>query len=310
LYGMSLLYGFTGTINISEGNFIYHLSSIAEPAIAIAVILVLIGIGFKLSFFPLHFWSPDVYQGAPTPVTAFLSTAPKIAGFAILLRFLVPFYSYQENTGNALFDFETLIVVIAIITMIFGNFAAIWQNNIKRMLAYSSIAHTGFALMAVVAIYQNGIRSLIFYFIVYALMNMAAFMLVDKIEEETGTTDVRDYKGFGKMFKLEMVCFVIILISLTGLPPTGGFIAKLLVFTSAFEKYQHSGSPWILALLITGAIATVVSLFYYLKVPLNAYLRPSVKENQLTIRPSFVSYLVLTITILIVALGIFPSILA
>lgn len=310
LYGMSLLYGFTGTINISEGSFIYHLSNIAEPAIALAVVLVLIGIGFKLSFFPLHFWSPDVYEGAPTPVTAFLSTAPKIAGFAILLRFLVPFYSYQENTGNALFDFESLIIGIAIITMIFGNFAPIWQNNLKRMLAYSSIAHTGFALMAVVAIYQNGIRSLIFYFVVYAIMNMAGFMLVARIEEEAGTTDVRNYKGFGKLFKLEIVCFVIILVSLTGLPPTGGFIAKLFVFTSAFEKYQHSGSPWIMALLITGAIATVVSLFYYFKIPLNAYLRQSEKPLTIEIRPSLMSYLVLALTVLIVALGLFPSILA
>ena len=310
LYGMSLLYGFTGTINISEGSFIYHLSSIAEPAVAIAVILVLVGIGFKLSFFPLHFWSPDVYQGAPTPVTAFLSTAPKIAGFAILLRFLIPFYSYQENTGNALFDFETMLIVIAIVTMIFGNFAAIWQNNIKRMLAYSSIAHTGFALMGVVAIYQNGIRSLIFYFVVYAIMNMAAFMLVDKIEEETATTDVREYKGFGKLFKLELVCFVIILVSLTGLPPTGGFIAKLFIFTSAFEKYQQAGSLWMLALLITGAIATVVSLFYYFKVPLNAYLRQPEKDLQLQIRPSFISYLVLVLTVLVLVLGLFPSILA
>jgi len=310
LYGISLLYGFTGTINISEGSFIYHLSHIAEPATALAILLTLVGIGFKLSFFPLHFWSPDVYEGAPTPVTAFLSTAPKIAGFAILLRFLLPFYSSHDVADKPLFDFETVIIAIAIITMIFGNFAAIWQNNIKRMLAYSSIAHTGFALMAIVAIYHNGIRSLLFYFVIYAVMNMAAFMIADKIEEEAGTTDIRKYKGLGKIFKLEIVCFVVILVSLTGLPPTGGFIAKLFIFTSAFEKYQASGSVWVLSLLITGAVTTVVSLFYYFKVPLNAYLRNAETELNIEPRITFISYLILILTAIIVVLGLFPAILA
>ncbi|WP_207422451.1 NADH-quinone oxidoreductase subunit N [Desertivirga brevis] len=310
LYGMSLLYGFTGTISLSDGNMIAQLSHIAEPPTALAILLTLVGIGFKLSFVPLHFWSPDVYQGAPTPVTAFLSTAPKIAGFAILIRFLVPFYGYKAATGVQVFDFETTITVIAIVTMILGNFAAIWQNNIKRMLAYSSIAHTGFALMAIVAIYQNGIRSLIFYFTVYALMNMAAFMIADQVEQKAGVDDVRKYKGLGKFLKIEILCFVVILVSLTGLPPTGGFIAKLFIFTSAFEKYQSSGSTWVLSLLITGAITTVVSLFYYFKIPLNAYLRESDRELPVSVPMNFISYVILALTILVLILGLFPSILA
>ncbi|WP_207535089.1 NADH-quinone oxidoreductase subunit N [Desertivirga arenae] len=310
LYGMSLLYGFTGTISLSDGNIIAQLSHIAEPAIALAILLTLVGIGFKLSFVPLHFWSPDVYQGAPTPVTAFLSTAPKIAGFAILIRFLIPFYGYGAATGIQVFDFETTITVIAIATMILGNFAAIWQNNIKRMLAYSSIAHTGFALMAIVAIYQNGIRSLLFYFTVYAIMNMAAFMIADQVEQRTGEDDVRKYKGLGKFMKVEILCFVVILVSLTGLPPTGGFIAKLFIFTSAFEKYQASGSVWVLSLLVTGAITTVVSLFYYFKIPLNAYLREPDREYPVSSGLNFISYVILALTILIIVLGLFPSILA
>ena len=310
LYGMSLLYGFTGTISLTDGSIIAQLSHIAEPATALAILLTLVGIGFKLSFFPLHFWSPDVYQGAPTPVTAFLSTAPKIAGFAVLIRFLIPFYGFKGSSGIEVFDFETALIVIAIITMIFGNFAAIWQNNIKRMLAYSSIAHTGFALMAIVAIYQNGIRSLLFYFLIYAVMNMAAFMIADRIEEQLGVSDVRKYKGLGRFFKLEIVCFVVVLVSLTGLPPTGGFIAKLFIFTSAFEKYSSSGSVWVLALLITGAVTTVVSLFYYFKIPLNAYLREAENDYKIEVRLNFMSYLILVLTVLIVVVGLFPSILA
>ena len=310
LYGISLLYGFTGTISLTDGNIIAQLSKVAEPATALAILLTLVGIGFKLSFVPLHFWSPDVYQGAPTPVTAFLSTAPKIAGFAILIRFLIPFYGYRGTSGVQVFDFETVIIVIAIITMIVGTFAAIWQNNIKRMLAYSSIAHTGFALMAIVAIYENGIRSLLFYFVIYAIMNMAAFMIADRIEEQAGISDVRKYKGLGRFFKLEILCFVVILVSLTGLPPTGGFIAKLFVFTSAFEKYNASSSVWVLSLLITGAITTVVSLFYYFKIPLNAYLREPEKDYSRVVKMDFLLYVILVLTILIVVLGLFPSILA
>ncbi len=310
LYGISLLYGFTGTINILDSSFISHLATVAEPASALAIVLTLVGIGFKLSFAPLHFWSPDVYEGAPTPVTAFLSTAPKIAGFAILLRFLVPFYSYQSVAVKGIFDFEATLAVIGIATMVIGNFAAVWQNDVKRMLAYSSIGHTGFALMAIIAFSQNGVKSLLFYFAVYVVMNMAAFMLAGRIEEHAGTTDVREYKGLGRFFKLEMACFVVVLVSLTGLPPTGGFIGKLFIFSAAFEKYSLTHSVWMLGLLITGAITTVVSLFYYFKIPLNAYLRQSEKGFSVEVRTGFLTYVIAILTICVILLGIFPSILA
>ncbi|WP_256013512.1 NADH-quinone oxidoreductase subunit N [Desertivirga xinjiangensis] len=309
LYGISLLYGFTGTINISDPDFIVHLGEIPEPATALAIILTMVGIGFKLSFVPLHFWSPDVYEGAPTPVTAFLSTAPKIAGFAILVRFLFPFYDQQSQTKEV-FDFETTFAVVAIITMIVGNFAALWQNNIKRMLAYSSIGHTGFALMAVVSNSDYGVQSLVFYFSIYAIMNMAAFMLAGRIERQTAATEVDDYKGLGSVLKAEMVCFVVILISLTGLPPTAGFLAKLYVFSAAFEKYTSSGSIWMVALLITGALTTVVSLFYYLKIPLNAYLRKSANPYNIENAKDPLIFIIAILTFCVILFGIFPSLIS
>ena len=309
LYGISLLYGFTGTINISDADFIAHLAEIPEPATALAILLIMVGIGFKLSFVPLHFWSPDVYEGAPTPVTAFLSTAPKIAGFAVLIRFLIPFYDQQAQTIKV-FDFETTFAAVAIITMIVGNFAALWQNNIKRMLAYSSIGHTGFALMAVVSNSDSGVKSLIFYFCIYAIMNMAAFMLAGTIERKSAATEVDDYKGLGSVLKAEMVCFVVILISLTGLPPTAGFLAKLYVFSAAFEKYSTSGSIWMLALLITGALTTVVSLFYYLKIPLNAYLRKAVNDYAIENVKDPLKYVVAILTFFVILFGIFPSLIS
>lgn len=307
LYGMSLLYAFTGSITITDPVFLSGLTDSSNQAVTLAVLLVLVGIGFKLSFVPLHFWSPDVYEGAPTPVTAFLSTAPKIAGFAVLIRFMEPFHEFA-NSGNSLFDFTTVISVVALLTMIIGNFSAIWQNNVKRMLAYSSIGHTGFALMAIVAFEGGGFKSLIFYFAIYATMNMAAFMLVNKIEELTGKTDIREYKGLGKVLKLEMVCFVIVLIALTGLPPTAGFVAKLLVFSSALEFYSNSGSIWALSLLIVGALTTVVSLFYYLKIPLYAYLRETENQPSFVIKRDFLSYLLISLSVLLILLGLFPDI--
>ncbi|HEY0055025.1 MAG TPA: NADH-quinone oxidoreductase subunit N [Pedobacter sp.] len=308
LYGMSLLYAFTGSINISDPSFMQNLGLISSPGVALAIVMVLVGIGFKLSFVPLHFWSPDVYEGAPIPVTAFLSTAPKIAGFALLIRFIEPFDLYSQSSNNLIFDFRTLLSIAAIATMIVGNFSAIWQNNIKRMLAYSSIGHTGFALMAVVAFEGSGFRTLVFYFTVYAMMNIAAFMIADRIEVQTGKTDIRDYKGLGKVLKLEFVCFVIVLVALTGLPPTAGFVAKLFVFSSAFEYYSRSGSILTLGLLIAGALSTLISLFYYLKVPLYAYLKDSQENQSITSKANFLTYIILFLTFGLVLLGIFPDI--
>jgi len=307
LYGISLLYAFTGSIVITDPAFLSHLSIVSSPAVALAIILTLAGIGFKLSFVPLHFWSPDVYEGAPVPVTAFLSTAPKIAGFALLIKFLGPFYS-SATTHQQLFDFETCLSVVAIATMITGNFAALWQNNVKRMLAYSSIGHTGFAMMAVIAFSGTGINALLFYFTAYTLMNMVAFMLAGRIEELTGATTSSGYKGLGKFMKTEMACFVIVLVSLTGLPPTAGFIGKFLVFSAAFEKYSATGSIWILALLITGAITTVVSLFYYFKIPLNVYLRNNEHSTVLSYKVNLLTYVIVALAMLLIIAGIFPDI--
>ncbi len=310
LYGMSLLYALTGSINIGDANFLNGLKEAPNMAVTLALSLVLVGVGFKLSFVPFHFWIPDVYEGAPTPVTAFISTAPKIAGFAVLIRFIEPFYMFElSDAYNSFFDFKTILSVGSLLTMIVGNFSAIWQNNVKRMLAYSSIGHTGFALMAVISFEGGGFKSLIFYMAVYAIMNMAAFMLVDKIESQTGITDIRKYKGLGKILKLEFVCFVIVLIALTGLPPTAGFVAKLLIFSSGFDYYSSTGSVWMLGLLITGTLTTVVSLFYYLKIPLYAFLKGSEIEFKIAETRNPLTVLILILTVLLILFGIFPDVL-
>jgi NADH-quinone oxidoreductase subunit N len=307
LYGISLLYGFGGTLNLFTGNLLPGLLQVNPIAVSFALVLVFVGIGFKLSFIPIHFWVPDIYQGAPTPVTAFLSTVPKIAAFGLLVNFLTPFIYFPQW---AAFDFRLFLSVIGIITMIAGNFAATLQSNVKRMLAYSSIGHTGFALMAVVTFSTEGKSALTFYLAAYALANIGALMLASYFANTTKAEDVDSYKGLGFKYPVAGVSFVIILISLTGLPVTAGFNGKLLVFSAVYSVYQQNHDIWLLLLLITGAVTTVVSLFYYIKIPLNLFLR---KPEKVIDSPSSAPYLVfasLLISLLLIYFGIFPDLLA
>jgi NADH-quinone oxidoreductase subunit N len=309
LYGISLLYGFGGTLNLFTGNLLPGLMHVNPIAVSFALILFLAGIGFKLSFVPIHFWVPDIYQGAPTPITAFLSTVPKIAAFALLVNFLTPFIFYPKWAS---FDFRLFLSVIGIITMIAGNFAATLQTNIKRMLAYSSIGHTGFALMALVNFNANrqGIVALTFYLFVYALANISALMLASYFTNTAKAEELDSYKGLGLKYPLAGVCFVIILISLAGLPVTAGFNGKLLVFSSVYAVYQQDHNIWLLLLMITGAVTTVVSLFYYIKIPLNLFLRKPEKALEF---PKTSSYLVIAsaiIALLLIYFGLSPDILA
>jgi len=304
LYGISLLYGLSGTLGLFDDHFITGLIKADAAPVSVAVVFVLIGIGFKLSFVPAHFWVPDVYQGAPTPVTAYLSTVTKIAAFALLVNFLTPFISSAQWKS---FDFRLILSVIGIVTMIAGNFAAVMQKNAKRMLAYSSIGHTGFALMAIVTFSVEGISTLTFYLAVYAMANIAALALVSYFEHITGSDDIVKYEGLGFKYPAASVCFVVILISLTGLPVTAGFNAKLLVFSSVYGVYQQNNDLLLLLLTITGALTTVVSLFYYIKIPLNLFLKRS-QLAEVPTAPRNLLLLAIIISAALVFFGVFPSI--
>ena len=309
LYGISLLYALTGSLDYFSGNLVSGLISVNPAMVSIAIVLVLVGIGFKLSFIPMHFWVPDVYQGAATPVTAWLSTLPKIAGFALLINFLTPFV-FSANWHS--FDFRTFLSVISVITMIAGNFAAVWQKNIKRMLAFSSIGHTGFALMAVVTFTPKGIAALLFYLAAYAIANIAALILASYFTDVAGAEDIDGYKGLGLKLPLAGVSFVVVLISLTGLPITVGFNAKLLVFSAVYSVYESSHNNWFLALLVTGAFTTVVSLFYYIKIPLYLFLKKQDGDVQFFEAAQTRSLLTMAVLLaaVVLLLGIFPGLLA
>lgn len=307
LYGISLLYALSGSFELYNGHVPLGLMQSHPAAAAFALLMVFAGIGFKLSFVPMHFWLPDVYQGAPTPVTAWLSTLPKIAGFALLINFLLPFVLMTDWN---VFDFKLFLAVVGIATMIAGNFSAVLQTNVRRLLAYSSIAHTGFILIGIVAYATPAPevrQAIIYYFFVYGLGTVGAFALASYFSNLTNAWEVGDYKGLGFNYPVASIGFIVILISLTGLPVTAGFTGKVFIFSAAYGVYQHTHNVWLMVLMVTGALATVISLFYYLKVPLNLFLKKIEISHDSPKKATNLLILSAVLAFLLILLGVFPD---
>jgi NADH-quinone oxidoreductase subunit N len=293
LYGISILFGLTGSLDLFKINQFLASNQASDIPLFIAVLLILSGFGYKISAVPFHFWTPDVYEGAPVTITAYLSVASKAAGFAVLLRFFKTAFADRMYATSGIWvllshvDWHAVIAVFSILTMTIGNLVAVWQNNLKRMLAYSSIAHAGYLLMAVTVLNDNGVTSLLIYFFFYMLMNLGAFFIVQVVSNKLESENIEDYNGLGYKSPILGVCLTIFLISLTGLPPTAGFIGKLYVFTSVIR----SGYLW---LAVIGVINSVISLYYYLRVVRNMYLR-NVENNETKIvfSPSVILIMIL-----------------
>ena len=272
LYGISILFGLTGSLNLFDINQFLVTNKVANIPLLIAGLMILSGFGYKISAVPFHFWTPDVYEGAPVTIVAYLSVASKAAGFAVLLRFFktglidsIPGTTEMWILAGSI-DWHSVIAVLSILTMTLGNIVAIWQTNLKRLLAYSSIAHAGYLLMAVSVLNDNGVSAVLIYFFFYMLMNLGAFFIIQLIANKLDSENIDDYIGLGYRSPVISVCLTIFLISLTGLPPTAGFIGKLYVFTSVI----NSGYLW---LAVIGVINSVISLYYYAKIIRNMYLR-------------------------------------
>lgn len=276
LFGISLVYGLTGTTNLYLINSLIQSPQINLFTLAFACILIFAGIGYKISSAPFHFWTPDVYEGAPITITAFLSVASKAAGFALLVRFIkTTFVSYVDANGwwhlINVFDWKTLIVAISILTMTLGNFSALWQNNMKRMLAYSSIAHAGYILLGLVVFSNQGLMAILIYFSVYLLMNLGAFLVVMLIANKLGSEDIDNYNGLGYTSPFLSLALAIFLISLTGLPPTAGFIGKLYLFVALVDAKM-------ITVAVIALLNSVVSLYYYVRVLKHIYLVKPAQE--------------------------------
>jgi NADH-quinone oxidoreductase subunit N len=269
LYGFNLLFGVTGSTSLYGLKSAYaKTGSLSIPMLLGSLLLILVGFGFKISAVPFHFWAPDVYEGAPTPVAGFLSTASKAAGFAVLLRVL-----FIVFTPFTLDYWQAVIAALAVVTMTLGNLVAMTQKNIKRLLAYSSIAHAGYVLIGVVSWNILGMTSVVFYLIAYILTNLAAFGVVTTVSRITGKDEIASYAGLSRRSPTLGLVMLVSFLSLAGMPPLGGFIAKIFVFASAVQ----AGYIW---LAFVGVINSIFGLYYYLTVLKVVYLYRSEDENQ------------------------------
>ncbi len=297
LYGISILYGLTGSVDIYGVNKALLAGDVNRIAVMIAGIFMVAGFGYKISAAPFHFWTPDVYEGAPITITALLSVASKAAGFAMMMRFFK--VSFLDPTFGGLapgawatfqgFEWNRILAAISVLTMTLGNLAAISQNNLKRLLAYSSIAHAGYMLLGVVVLSNEGMAAVLIYFVVYFFMNLGAFYTVMLVANKTGSEDIEDYRGLGYRSPLIGISLAIFLLSLTGIPPTAGFIGKLYLFAALIN------GKWIW-LAIIGVLNSVVSLYYYVRVLRNMFLRdPASSAEPLKFPPLQVAVLLLLV---------------
>ncbi len=292
LYGFSLLFGFAGTTNI------YALASLITGAansfvmIFSIIFLLMVGIGFKVSVVPFHFWAPDVYQGAPTPVAGFLSTASKAAGFAVLTRlFFVAFPGFAPS-------WTMIFAVIATITMTVGNLLALPQTDIKRLLAYSSIGHAGYVMIGVVSFSVLGAASVVFYLAAYIITNLLAFGIVMAVSRIIGSDNIKDYAGLSRRNPGLALMMLAAFLSLAGMPPFGGFVAKVFVFAAGIQ----AGYVW---LVVVGILNSIVGVYFYLNVMKYVYLyrMPGEQEEQHPVpltRPYAIALIVLVAGVILV----------
>ena len=267
LYGCSLLYGFTGSTNF---DFISEQLTKDNTGAVFAMVFILVGLAFKVSAVPFHMWTPDVYEGAPTSITSYFAVVPKVAGLALLIKFMfIPF-------SNILLEWQTIIIFISIASMILGAVAAMVQKNFKRLLAYSSIGHIGYALAGVATGVISGYQSSIIYISIYVIMNIGAFSCLYLLKKDGHYKEnIADLSGISKKHPVLAISFLIILFSLAGIPPLGGFFAKFYVFVAVIEQKMYS-------LAIIGLLTTVMSAFYYLKIIKTIYFDDSVVTYDLT----------------------------
>ena len=293
LYGCSLLYGFTGSTNFE---LIASQLNKENTGAVFAMVFILVGLAFKVSAVPFHMWTPDVYEGAPTSITSYFAVVPKVAGLALLIKFMfIPF-------SKILLEWQTIIIFISIASMILGAVAAMVQKNFKRLLAYSSIGHIGYALAGVATGAVSGYQSTIVYISIYVIMNIGAFSCLYLLKKDGQYKEnISDLSGISKKNPLLAISLLIILFSLAGVPPLGGFFAKFYVFVSVLEKEMY-------ALAIIGLLTTVMSAFYYLKIIKTIYFDDSVITFESS-KNRTAQISIFTSCIILVTFFLYPSVL-
>lgn len=278
VYGMSMFYGLTGTTNIQGiSHYLGQFTARQMPShiIFLGLLMMLVGFGFKVAMAPFHQWLPDTYEGAPTPITAFLSVGSKAAGFAVLIRVLA------SSLTPDIINWTPMIIILSGITMTVGNLTALPQINIKRMLAYSSIAQAGYLLLGVAAIQYSplALPSILLYIFAYLFMNLGAFAVVTIVSARLNSDDIRDYGGLAKRAPFAAVAMALFLLSLAGIPPTAGFLAKFYLFSAAVQS-QNNAIVW---LTVVAIVNTVVSVYYYMNVVRYMFFAKPKSEKPLSV---------------------------
>ncbi len=296
LYGVSLLYGATGTINLADLAFALDQGGAANSVLVpLGWILLVAGLFFKVAAVPFHIWTPDVYVGAPTPITAWLAVVSKGASFAILLRIL------YEGLWPVSVDWQWIVALVASASMIWGNLAALTQDNVKRLLAYSSIANAGYVLIGVLAVSEMGLQAVLFYLLAYTFVTLGAFGTVILLErrEYAGET-AADYAGLAKRSPFLAAMMLLFLLALTGIPLTGGFVGKLYLFAAAIE----TGWTWV---AVIGVITSAISLYYYFRIVVYMYQRDSTVTTPIALRSPALVAVIAFCALLTLLLGVVPG---
>ncbi len=298
VYGITWLYGITGGTSLDGIRDVLPRVPVEyQPSVLFGLGLVLVALGFKVAAVPFQFWVPDVYQGAPTPVTAYLSVASKAAGFVVLLRVLDPFVNSPAFQGKVF----GILTILAAVTLILGNLAAMSQQNLKRLLAYSSIAHAGYLLVAVASLSAPGAKIAIgFYLGGYLVMTFLAFLVLLNVAKVSGGDDIRDFNGLGKRSPVLALALLIAMLSLAGLPFTIGFLGKFFIFEAAVASGQY-------VLVVLGAITVACGFYYYLKVVMAMYWQPAAPSATNIQVSAFGQVLIALLVLAIILFGIFPQ---
>lgn len=294
LYGMSLVYGATGTLHVSQLAQVIQSGASSKEVLVVGLVFIVAGIGFKLSTVPFHMWAPDVYQGAPTAVTLFIGSAPKFAAFGFVMRLLI------EGMGEMVSDWQGMLVILAVMSMAVGNIAAIAQSNIKRMLAYSTISHMGFLLLGFISADSNGYSSALFYVIAYVLMTLGTFAMIMLLcREGFEAENIDDFKGLSKRNPWYAFITLLFMLSLAGIPPMIGFYAKFAVL----QAVVNAGFVW---LAVVAVLFSLIGAFYYLRIIKLMYFDEP-ETNEPILPNSDVKILFSANGLAILALGIFPQ---
>ncbi len=295
LYGIALVFGATGTTNLAKIVAALSAANTGSPMLNIGMGLLIVGFAFKVALVPFHWWTPDVYDGAPTTITAFMSVAVKAAAFGAFFR------TFQFALPTLAFDWRVVVAVLAVLTMTLGNVAALLQSNIKRMLAYSSIAHAGYILIALVAMSSNGVSSALFYLLAYTVTNLGAFGAVIALSDGARERlQISDFAGAAREHPLIALVLAICLLSLAGFPPFAGFVGKFLIFSAAVEN----GLAW---LAVLGVLNSLVSVYFYLRPVVQMYMsEPAQGWSGIRVAPLVAIALIIAV-IGVIALGILPA---